>query len=323
MEDNTNINTKIKKEREKDESTVFSTSLVFDKNITKIWLFIRDFQNETRSIDFFDNLQYIKGDNTWTKGNIFTMNWLGLTRVKLQCINVMQDRNKNIIKWKVKGDIGLNYYKTIYFYRITNDDKTLVKTNITIERDNNDCIDYIASKNYYSNLDYNILLTKSKFVNSLKEDVISYESCVVHQSLENIWHNLTDLKKINQISFIIGRKLEIKDQQLREGSFLKFILEYLNIYIFMKIVEAKIYKKKKYGIIRLDTIGVKYNEIIKRIEYKIIKINENKTQFSILNILPPDINSDFMNQFQIYKKENIKKFKLFFEENENNEILEK
>ena len=144
MEDNTNINTKIKKEREKDESTVFSTSLVFDKNITKIWLFIRDFQNETRSIDFFDNLQYIKGDNTWTKGNIFTMNWLGLTRVKLQCINVMQDRNKNIIKWKVKGDIGLNYYKTIYFYRITNDDKTLVKTNITIERDNNDCIDYIA-----------------------------------------------------------------------------------------------------------------------------------------------------------------------------------
>ena len=318
MEDN---KTKIKKEKEeeKKESNFFATSLVFDKNITKIWVFIRDVKNEARIVDYLDNLRYINGKNTWIKGNVFSMDWIGLTPLKIQCVYSKQDRNKKIIKWKIKGDIGLYYYKAMYLYRISQNNKTVVKSIITInERDNDDYIDYRPSKNYYSNLEYNILKKKSQFLNSIKENIISYESCIVHQNFEKIWYNLNDLKKTYEI---MGGKVEFKDQQLREGSFLKYYVESLNINIFLRVAETKIYKKKKYGLITLETIGVKYNKIVKRVEYKIIKINNNKTQFSIMHIFPPELNQDLLNKFQIYKKEIIKKYKQCFEENENDNLF--
>ena len=312
MEDN--AKTKKQKEEQKDESLLFSTSLVFNQNINKIWFFIRDLKNETKTIDYLDNLQYIKGDNTWRKGNIFSVNWIGLTSLKFRCIFLKEGRNKKIIKWKGEGGIGLNYYRALYLYRIIQNNKTMVKSVITIPENNNDYIDYKSSKSYFSNLEYNILLEKSKFLNSLKEDIISYESCIIHQNFEIIWKNLIDLKKISKQNFIIGHNLEFNDSEIKEGSFLKFHLDCLKIQMFMKITQLTINKNRKHGSIKLEVIGVKYNKKLKKIECKIVKINDNKTQFSILHIFPPDINQDIINQFQTYKKEVIKKIKKFFEE---------
>ena len=49
------------------------------KNIDKLWLYLRDLSFETTNIDFLDNFKYIKGDNTWTIGNICSIYWVGVT----------------------------------------------------------------------------------------------------------------------------------------------------------------------------------------------------------------------------------------------------
>ena len=56
-------------------------------------------------------------------------------------------------------------------------DKTLVKS--TISQNENELSDYTANRNYYLNLEYNMLLTKSNYLQNLKEDFISYESCII------------------------------------------------------------------------------------------------------------------------------------------------
>lgn len=307
-----------KEKKQKDDSTLFSTSLVFDQNINKIWFFIRDLKNETKTIDYLENLKYIKGDNTWIQGNVFTFNWIGLMNLKFKCIYLKEDRNKKIIKWKAKGDIGLNYYRAMYLYRITDNNKTLVKCIVSLTEKDNGYIDYRSSKNYYSSLEYNILIEKSKYLNSLKEDVISYESCIINKNYLQIWKNILNLKKMSEIAAIIGRNIEFNDPEMKAGSFLKFNIEYLNITIFMKIVEIKIFKKRKLAWLKLETIGEKFNKILKSLEYKITSIDNNKTQFAILHIFPPS-NNDSLNKFKIDKKEIIKKFKKYIEENENEE----
>ena len=72
-----NINNKLIKN--KIDTLLFSTSLIFEQNIDKLWIFLRDLNNETKAIDYLDNLQYVKGKNTWIQGNIFSYNWIGLT----------------------------------------------------------------------------------------------------------------------------------------------------------------------------------------------------------------------------------------------------
>jgi hypothetical protein len=111
-----------------EDSLLFSTSLIFEHNIDKLWLFLRDLNNEIKIVDYLENLKFLKGDNSWTSGNICSLNWIGLTPLKFKCIYTEVDRNKKAIKWKGKGDIGINYYKTIYLYRITQNHKTLVKS---------------------------------------------------------------------------------------------------------------------------------------------------------------------------------------------------
>ena len=67
------------KKENKDDSFLFLTSLIFEENIDKLWLYLRDLSFETTNIDFLDNFKYIKGDNTWTIGNICSIYWVGVT----------------------------------------------------------------------------------------------------------------------------------------------------------------------------------------------------------------------------------------------------
>ena len=125
-------NRKSSKNKEKDDSYLFSTSLIFDENIDKLWLYLRNLSAESKNIDFLDEFKFIKGDNTWSPGNIFSMYWVGVSKIKIKCISVKVDRMRKKIKWKFKCDIGINYYKTLILFRITQSNKTLVK--IIIER---------------------------------------------------------------------------------------------------------------------------------------------------------------------------------------------
>ena len=291
-----------------EDSLLFSTSLIFEQNIDKLWLFLRDLNNEIKIVDYLENLKFLKGDNSWTNGNICSVNWIGLTPLKFICIYTGVDRNKKAIKWKGKGDIGIKYYKTIYLYRITQNHKTLVKSVVSQTEKRNELIDYKTTRNYFLNLEYNILVSKSNYLNNLNENIISYESCIIKKSYLKVWEFISDFQKVCKLS---NSELRIyySAPNLKEGTFIKFYFDDLKMNVFLKIKEIKCFKKKKSWWIKLETISSKIDRLPKFIEYKIIIIDKEKTHLSILHDFPYTLNKDIINSYKIKIKELIKKIK--------------
>ena len=257
------------KKEEYETIVLFSTSLIYNQGIDKLWLFLRDLQNDVKILDKFDNFEFIKGDNTFIPGNKFSINWIGLTLLKFECISIKFDRTKKEIKWKAKGDIGIKFYKTMALYRITHDSKTLVKVIITKKQKKTDINQTNTDYNYYLNLEYSFLLKKSLYLNGLNEDIISYESCIINKNYSIVWRYISDLKKLNEFAPIIGTNFEYNSPNIKVGVFLKFFIKELNIIVFMKIIEFEEIKKNKSCWIKLETIGSKVDNSPKMIEYKI------------------------------------------------------
>ena len=217
---------------------LFSTSLIFEQNIDALWLYLKDLSNTIKAMDFFENLQFIKGNNTWNEGNRFSFNWIGLTHLEAKVIGIKSTSNKKIIIWKAKGDIGINFYKTLCLYRITKNNKTLVKSIISRTEHKNELIDFSDSRNYYLNTEFNILENTSKLLNNIKKDTISYESCIINVNYLKVWEFIIDLKKLSEIAPNIGSKIEYCGEKLKVGSFLKYYINELNKIVFFKITKV-------------------------------------------------------------------------------------
>ena len=163
-----NKNTNKSSSYNKEDSFLFSTSLIFDENIDELWLYLKDLSTETKNIEFLDNFKMIKGENTWTIGNVFSLYWVGVSNIEITCISLNVTRMKKKIKWKFICDIGISYYKTMILYRITSDDKTLVKL-IFSRCEKNKLVDFNPQLQYYLNLQLDILVLQSKYLQGLKK----------------------------------------------------------------------------------------------------------------------------------------------------------
>ena len=305
------------------ESLIYSTSLIYEQNINKLWLFLRDLRNEINIIEYFDNLEYIEGDNSWTKGNICSFNWIGFSSFNYKVIKSKIGRNKKMLKWENKG-MSITTYKTLVLYRITNNNKTLVKSIITHSKSDNEIVDLMPTKQYYLNLEYQRLVKKSEYLNKINEDFISFKSCIINKNYLEVWKYIFDFKKLNSIVPIFGENIEYNESELGKGSFLKFYSYTSKKMIYMQISEINTPKKRNFFGVKLKTIGIQINKIAKIIEFKIVKI-DNKTQFSILHIFQNDVEKEFLKNFQINKEEIIKKLKKYIEEqimykSDNNKI---
>jgi hypothetical protein len=313
---------KISKNKAKDDNYLFSTSLIFDENIDKLWLYLRNLSAECKNIDFLDEFKYIKGDNTWSPGNIFSMYWVGVSKIKIKCISTKVDRMRKKIKWKFKCDIGINYYKTLILFRITQSNKTLVKIIIERTEKKNNLIDSSQSLNYYTSLQFQILEQHSKYLQKVKKDLISYGSCIVYQNYKKVWRYLNDFKTINALTPMTIKDIKYNGPVNKEGSFIKFYYENENIkkIVYIKVVKYEMSENKKIGLIRWDTIGTDNINIPKISEFKIIIINENKVQLSFNHIFPYNSEPNIFDEFKIKKLEGIKNIKKFLENNEELDI---
>lgn len=311
-------NKNLSKNYNKDDLVLFSTSLIFDENIDKLWLYIRDLSEEAKNIDFLDDFKFIKGDNTWTAGNMCSLYWVGVSHLTIKCKLIKVDRTRKMIKWKIKCDIGINYYKTLILYRITQSGKTLVKSIFTKTKKDNKLVDFRETLEYYLNLQYKILLKLSKYLQSLQKDIFSYESCIINKNHLEIWGLITDIKKICELNSNSLVFLDSKGPINEIGSFIKYFNKNLNKVIFLKVVEFNNCENKKYWIFRLEAIGTDLFNIAKSVECKIVIINNNKTQLSILHKFSYNSNEDYIKQFNINKKELFKKLIEYFEENTHN-----
>ena len=295
------------------KSNLFTTSLIFEQNIDRIWLYLKDFNCFIKVIDFFENLKFIKGNNTWNEGNIFSFDWIGLTHFEIKCIYIKTNNNKKIIIWKAKGNIGINFYQTLCLYRITESNKALVKFIISRTEHQNELIDFSGSKNYYLNTVFNILENTSKFLNNIIKDTISYESCIINVNYFKVWEFIIDLKKLSEIVPTIGSKIEYSGEKLKVGSFLKFYNDTIDKIVFFKITKVEMPKKIKNWKYKLDSIGVNIKNLPIFIEIKVTIIDENKTQLSVLHKFSFDTDQKFIKFFSINKKEIMEKYVKYLE----------
>ena len=299
----------------RDDSFLFSTSLIFDENIDKLWLYLRDLSSEALNLDYLDNFKYIKGDNTWTVGNMCSFYWVGVSHITVKCKSIKVDRTRKKIKWKFKCDIGIKYYKTLTLYRITQNGKTLVKFCLTRTKKRNKIIDFSQTLNYYLNLQYNILLQQNKYIQNIKKDIISYESCIINKNNLYIWELITDIKTICNINSDFVTFIESKGATNEIGSFIKYFNKHLNKIIFLKVIEYDNSEKKKCWVYSLEAIGTDIVNVAKSVEYKIFIINKNKIQLSILHKFSYNSDLDYINKFNINKKKVFKKLIQFIEQN--------
>ena len=291
----------ILKKKTKDDSFLFSTSLIFDENIDKLWLYLRDLSFETANIDFLDDFKYIKGDNTWTVGNECSMYWVGVTHLKAKCTYIKLDRTRKKIKWKFKCDIGIDYYKLLILYRITQNGKTLVKSYFTRTENQNNLIDFSQTLHYYTDLQYNILKQQSKYLQSIKKDINIYESNIINANYLLIWNIVTNMKTLSELTLGLLINMEYKGSMNEIGSFIRYFDTSINKTVFLKITKYEMSHHKKCWIFRLEAIGTNIIDIPKLIEIKLVIINDSKAHVSFLHIFPYNSNPEFINKFRINK----------------------
>ena len=303
-----------KKSHNKNILFCFSTSLIFEENIDKLWLFLRDLNNEIKVVDYLENIKYIKGKNTYNKDNIFSYNWIGLTQLTVKCILVDINKNKKVIKWESNGDIGINFFRAYYLYRITETNKTLVKVVVFQIEKENELIDYKPSQNYFSNLEFKILSDKKNYIQNLKEDIIKYESCIINQDYLKVWKFILDYNIINKIHDMIGEYIEYNEEKLGVGSFIKIYIKENKKSFFMKISEIKNPKKIKTWKITFETIGTNNNDFPKLVQYSLVIIDNYKTHFSIIVVFQPNIQENYLKKYENNTKIFIKNFRQYVQD---------
>ena len=312
---------KISSKKLRDDSFLFSTSLIFDEDIDKLWLYFKDISFETSNIDFLDDFKYIKGDNTWTVGNKCSLYWVGVSHITAKCTSISVDRTRKKIKWKYKCDIGISYYKTLILYRITQNGKTLVKICITRTEKKNNLIDISQSLNYYSNMQYNILLQLSNYLQSIKKDIILYDSCIINENYLKIWNFIVNLKNISHLFSDYIQNIEFKGPINEIGSFIKFFDTKLQKTVFLKIIVYDTSNQKKCWKFILEAIGTDIANIPKITEIKLVIIDNNKVQISSIHKFAYNSDPEFIKKFDINKKGVFKRIVKYVIEGQNENLI--
>jgi len=298
-----------------ENSFLFSTSLVFDENIDKLWLYLKDLSSETKNTEFLDNFKFIKGDNTWTAGNVFSLYWVGVSNIEFTCLSTSVSGMKKKIKWKCKCDIGISYIKTMILYRITYDDKTLVKFNFT-RCEKNKLIDFHPQLNYYMELQFSILKLQSQRIQSLKNDKKIYHSFIINKNHIKVWNFITNLKNIEFLCPNLMKNTEYNGPYNEVGTFVKFLVIKLQKTCFMRVVEFSPQNKKTALKCRFQAVGTDVINIPLTIEIQVTFISKNKTYVSVFYAFESQINDESINSFGINLKCIINKIKEYIKEND-------
>ena len=299
----------------KENSFLFSTSLIFEQNIDKLWIHLKDLSAETKIVHFLDNFKFIKGENTWTPGNIFSLYWIGVSNIEIKCISSFSTRMKKKIKWKFKCDIGISYYKTMILYRITDNNKTLVKIIIT-RCEKNKLVDFSPQMNYYMNLQYDILNYQSKYLNNIIKDKSIFQSCIIDKNHEKIWDFVIDFKNISKLCPDFVQNIEYKGEKNEVGSFLKFSILDSKKVSFYKITKFETPIKTNIYRCQFEAVGTDIINIPFLAEIQLILIKPNNTYFSILLNFKESSSEEIVNNFLIKLKNLINKIKEYVKENE-------
>ena len=287
-------------------------SHIIDVNIEKLWFFLRDLLSSSDKSS--KNFMFIKGNNTWKAGNKFTYYWSHIYKVKSETIDIVDETERKKISWKIETDFGFHYIKSCYLYKISEKEQTLLKIYIISEQTIPSYLLSPNEKNHFCLFNPDTLLVKNKCLKEEKEKTISYESCIIKANNQDIWKLITDFKKLSKLAPIIGENVENWGFTFDVGSFWKAYLKNINKTAFLRVNKVKMDEQKKIWLYSLETIGTDKKIIPHIIEFKIIKIEEQKCQLSITHTFIKKVKNNFLKILNINKRDILKRIKKYIEQ---------
>ena len=157
------------------------------------------------------------------------------------------------------------------------------------------------------NLYTSIFENLNKLIKTSSDNLYQIESFVVNKSRNVSWDIVTDFQKLSDINPKIGHNFSCRGNKFKKDSFIKCI--YLEKYTFFMIKSVEQKMKRNKWIYALETIGSDVDYTKQEIQIWINKINENKSQISIIHIFKQLISKNYLGEFKNKKSEILKSIK--------------
>ena len=287
-----------------DDKNYFSKSIILDEKIEKVWYFLSNplYYKEILSINFM-NFKLNQKRKSFCPGDKFSFYWTGVTDVTAKYISKIDNPHIKKLTLDISMGIGIFYRKTYHLYKITNNNNTLIKLVLSkIPNSQYDNANFISFMKLNTNIFTSMLDNLNKILKISKEYLFNLESFIVDKNIYDSWNFITDLKKLSHLCPNIGTNFSYQNNKYNKGSFVKCLLPKSNKIIFMKVTKFDKNKKKNKWVYTLETFGSDIRYINQEIQISVNKINDNKTQISIIHIFKQVLTKEYIENF--YKKKN-------------------
>ena len=161
--------------------------------------------------------------------------------------------------------------------------------------------------NLYSSALYNL----NKIINVSIDNIFYTESFIVDINNIYCWKFITDFQKISNLNPNFGKNYTYLDSHYKVGSFIKCNIPKTDKSIFMTVKNIVKNKKKKSWIYSLEMFGADACYIKQEVKIYINKIEDNKTQISVIHIFKQLLSKDYLEDFINKKKEFMKELKIY------------
>jgi len=299
---------KIITKNEKD-NFFYSTSIIIYEKIERVWEFlVNPFYFQKILSKEFTNFKYKQKASSFLPGDEIFFYWLGVSNIHTKLLSKIENSSSKRLIYDVFLDIGIFYRKTCILYKVTNNNTTLLKIivskipNKEYEDDN-----FISFIKLNPNLYVSTFENLNKLVKTSSDNLYQIESFIVNKSRNVSWDITTDFQKLSEINPKIGKNFKCRGNKFKKDSFIKCI--YLDKYTFFIIKDVEQKKNKNKWVYALETIGSDVDYIKQEIQIWINKINENKSQISIIHIFKQLISKKYLDEFQNKKSEILKSIK--------------
>lgn len=305
----TNIENQEKNKEQEDY--FFTASIIIDECIDRVWSFIIN-PNYFKLIlpKDFTNYKLSQKTSSFCPGDEFTFYWIAVSNIHSKIISIMDYPMVKKLTLDISLNIGIYYRKTFNLFKISNNNTTLLKIILSkMPNKKYDHENFISFTKLNPNLYVSHFLNINKLVKLSYDNLFNSESIIVNKNMNDSWNIITDFQKISDFNPKLGQNFIFKGDKYKQGSFVKCFHPETKKYIFMtvKLVEKKI--NKNLWIYALETFGadIKYKK--QEIQIRINRINDNKTQISLINIFKQVLTREYIENFRKKKNEIMKKIK--------------
>lgn len=300
-----------------------STSKIIEEEIERVWHFFSDpfYLTKISSCQIENFKSKTKFDSFPSIGDSFSFDWVGISMISYECVEVENYENHKKISWDICSSINIFYRKTYCLYNVK-DSQTLVKILLTrMPTKFNENVSFESFKEFYTKTYETLLIKMNDLIMKSKHNKNNYESFIINKNFKEIWNFITDLNKIGKVIPVVGKDFLFRGDRLEIGSFGKCLIslkENESKSIYFKVKDVVKDERRNKWVYSLETFGTDKNIIRQEIQINVIKIHENKSQISVSQIFNNFIDKEKYVYLKKRMKINLEKLKNYLLLNINN-----